>query len=490
MVKLREWLPLVLGIAVAAPAAAQVQRWDFRIDASQVRNGDGPGGTTDSPGTGFGHFVYDPATSAMHYTISWSGLQGDLTGLYVNGPAGPDESTSSHLLAIFDSELSIQLAGVDRRNDSWSASFPVDDTATTCSEMDPFPCYLEDRAYVSVETTADPTGEIRGHFVSGPPLLVWRFASSEDQVKNGDEPDGSTNSPGSGDNTLRVDVAAGQLHYRIGWRDLEGDLTKLHVHGPAGPDESNPLHLFEIFDSVQEILDAMLDPRNDDVEGSFPIDVLDTECSATKPLPCLLEERAYVNVHSQVDPTGEIRGNAVLIPHPYVWEFPISEDQVKNGNEPDGSTNSPASGHGLFEYDAFTETMSYEISWDGLEGDLTKLHVHGPAGPEESTPAHLFEIFDTVQEILDAGLDRTSDTTSLSVPLALGAVACTELDALPCYLEERGYVNVHTTVDPTGEIRGNLRLVPEPLHGPGAALVGLAALGRRRARRRPRSAGE
>ena len=33
----------------------------------------------------------------------------------------------------------------------------------------------------------------------------------------------------------------------------------------------------------------------------------------------------------------------------WVWDFPIEESQVKNGPEPDGSTNSPGKGRGHIE---------------------------------------------------------------------------------------------------------------------------------------------
>ena len=29
------------------------------------------------------------------------------------------------------------------------------------------------------------------------------------------------------------------LHYSIRWQDLEGDLTKLHIHGPADTESNN-----------------------------------------------------------------------------------------------------------------------------------------------------------------------------------------------------------------------------------------------------------
>jgi hypothetical protein len=463
--------------------------WAFDHGEEQVRNGTEPDGSTNSPGSGRGSFRYELVSGTLRYTITWADLEGDLTKLHVHGPAGPNEGNPNHLFEIFNSVQDVVDAGADPRNGSFTGRIALDPAATECTEEagtalvaapGTLSCLLEDRAYVNVHTQVDPMGEIRGNVQTQPVLLAWSFSISEDQVRNGTEPDGSTDSVGTGEGVLRYDVESGLLHYRIGWKDLEGDLTKLHIHGPAGREESNPNHLIEIFNSVQDVIDAGVDPRSDFVEGQIVLGVRETECgqeaalpnvAAPGTLPCFLEDRAYVNVHTMVDPTGEIRGNLQLVPHPYTWVFPISEDQVKNGNEADGSTNSPAAGEGVLRYDAGTQELAYEISWQGLEGGLTKLHVHGPAEAETSNANHLFEIFNTVQEIQDAGVDRFADTVFGSIQLERSTAACTDEPgtatvsapgAFPCFLEERAYVNVHTEVDPTGEIRGNLLLVPEP----------------------------
>ena len=71
--------------------------------------------------------------------------------------------------------------------------------------------------------------------------------------------------------------------------------------------------------------------------------------------------------------------------------FPIDESQVKNGPEPDGSTNSPATGQGHLEYDSQSKEFKIRIEFEGLAGDLSKLHVHGPSKSNRSTPRHVIE---------------------------------------------------------------------------------------------------
>jgi hypothetical protein len=66
-----------LLVAVAAglgatpdPTAAALHRFDFAIDASQVRNRTDPDGTTSSPAKGYAHIVVDDVAGSLTYTIS------------------------------------------------------------------------------------------------------------------------------------------------------------------------------------------------------------------------------------------------------------------------------------------------------------------------------------------------------------------------------------------------------------------------------------
>ena len=140
---------------------------------------------------------------------------------------------------------------------------------------------------------------------------VWKFESTEDQVLNSGVGDGSTDSTATGDNRLDYHADAGLVHYTISWTNLQDDLTKLHIHGPATSSESNGNHLFEIFNSPIEIANAGLDPKSDTVTGTIVVTDTTTDCDSGGMIACFLEERAYVNVHSQAWPMGEIRGNFV-----------------------------------------------------------------------------------------------------------------------------------------------------------------------------------
>lgn len=158
-----------------------------------------------------------------------------------------------------------------------------------------------------------------------------------------------------------------------------------------------------------------------------------------------------------------------------IWDFSIDETQVKNGTEIDGSTNSPGIGTGHIVYDTNTNVVSYKLTWNNLFGALTKLHIHGPATASQSNSQHLIEIFGPpdIPAPVDLHSDIWIDSRQLEELTQAGTNPATGLPydsvspATIVSIMESGqaYINVHTTVFGTGEIRGNLLLptiAPEP----------------------------
>ena len=104
-------------------------------------------------------------------------------------------------------------------------------------------------------------------------------------------------------------------------------------------------------------------------------------------------------------------------------------------------------------------TFSWNIEWSGLSGTVTVAHFHGAALPNQNAGVQL----------------GISDVTSPS-PGSAGITAIQWADLR----DGLWYINIHSTVNTGGEIRGNI--VPEPSRGL-LALIGLLPLALMRRRR-------
>ena len=120
---------------------------------------------------------------------------------------------------------------------------------------------------------------------------------------------------------------------------------------------------------------------------------------------------------------------------------------------------SPGSGIGIVTLNAAQTQITVDLSFSGLLAPATASHIHGPGGV--GTNAAVIFPFSGVPA-----------ATAGSIPEQVFAITPTQVGYLNSgYL----YMNVHDSVFPGGEIRGQLLPVPEPstlvLFG-----LGLAAL--------------
>lgn len=162
------------------------------------------------------------------------------------------------------------------------------------------------------------------------------------------------------------------------------------------------------------------------------------------------------------------------------WDWTADASQVKNGPNPDGSTPSEATGHGYVRYDSGTNMMTVFYNWDNLFGELTKLHIHGPATSAMSIPQHVIETFGPPDVPMSVGLHTGSwtDTFELQTLVQTGFPDLSPAQIVEIMQDGLAYVNIHTSVYGTGEIRGNLGepvIVPEPAAAT-IAIAGLMAL--------------
>jgi len=157
------------------------------------------------------------------------------------------------------------------------------------------------------------------------------------------------------------------------------------------------------------------------------------------------------------------------------------------GNEPGSITGGTGGeiGLGIFLDDAgdvnpATNLLTLNVGWGSSQGftDLSSAtngsHIHGP------TAANNGSGFTQIAGVLFS-LTRSSNLatggTITTAPISLTATQVTELN------NGRYYINIHTSTNSGGEIRGFIVPIPEPASAGLAALGALTLLATRRNRR-------
>jgi len=107
-------------------------------------------------------------------------------------------------------------------------------------------------------------------------------------------------------------------------------------------------------------------------------------------------------------------------------------------------TGSPGTGSATMTLDTNTLLFSWNISWGGLTGTETVMHFHGPALPNQN-----------------AGVQVDFGAISGIASPSIGATNIVALQAADL-LNDLWYINIHTNVQPGGEIRGQVLQTPEP----------------------------
>ncbi len=110
---------------------------------------------------------------------------------------------------------------------------------------------------------------------------------------------------------------------------------------------------------------------------------------------------------------------------------------VLNGASEVPAVETTATGSAEVSVDTDAKKVSWLVKIDGLSGDATAVHIHGPASATEKAAP----VIDMSAGILEGSADITD-------------AQMTELKA------GKYYLNVHTAKFPDGEIRGQLAVAP------------------------------
>lgn len=118
---------------------------------------------------------------------------------------------------------------------------------------------------------------------------------------------------------------------------------------------------------------------------------------------------------------------------------PISFTVPLSGAQQVPPVTTSGSGTADLTYDPSTRVVTWSITYSGLSSPATMAHFHGPAGPGKNAPVQIW---------------LTKKGGPVSSPIT-GRATLTPQQAQQ-FMAGQWYINVHTTMHPDGEIRGQV----------------------------------
>ncbi len=348
---------------------------------------------------GVGKFTLAANGAKLSYEIIASGLSGVIAGAHFhNAAAGVNGAVVRDITSSFVGNTA---TGV------WADTNAQAFSPALVAEL------LAGKIYVNVHTATNPGGEIRGQVREGAEQIFLAVLDGTQET-----PAVATNAAGGGRFVLNAEQT--QLSYLIKVRGLSGPITAAHFHNAALGASGPPVRDIAFTDSA--------------ASGTW------SSADATQPLtPTVLAEllagHLYVNVHTALHPSGEIRGqvtNGVAIK--FAAQIEASQEVP--------ATNANAAGFGLFTLNPSADSLRYQIGVMNLSGAITGAHLHNAASGVNGAVVRDFQN-DFVGDFAN-GIWTNTDAQPLTPELAVEALA------------GKIYVNVHTAANPSGEVRGQV----------------------------------
>lgn len=228
-----------------------------------------------------------------------------------------------------------------------------------------------------------------------------------------------------------VELTGSTLEWSVRYEGT-GALTGAHFHGPAGPGVNA---------GVQVSVGTAASP----IVGSTTL----TGPQVTD----LLAGQWYLNLHTGTNPGGELRGQVVS-------QLSFTPNMILSGSqEVSPVTTTAGGGAALVTYNTSTNVVSWNVAYEGLSGTVTASHFHGAA-------------LAGVNAGVQVTLNPTTGTTfgSFSGSQVISAGQASDL------LAGLWYINLHTTANGGGELRGQVTPVVVPEPGSFALLAGLLVI--------------
>jgi hypothetical protein len=372
----------------------------INLTSSLDRNQESPAvdPTTPSTANGSASITFDPNSNLLSWNISFDGLSGPAQAAHFHGPAGPGTATGVQVNIGETSGLTSPMIG----------SAIIDDTQETD--------LLAGQWYINIHTELNQSGEIRGQ-VSDEASIV-DFISLLDRNQETPAVDPTTPASANGSASVKLDTVTNLLTWNISFDGLSGPAQAAHFHGPAGPGTATGV---QVNIGTASGLDSPM-------IGSAVID--DTQETD------LLAGSWYINIHTELNQSGEIRGQVLDTAN--IVNLTSMLDPGQETPAVDPATPTTAMGSADVVYDPPSNLLMWNINFGGLSGPAQAAHFHGPAAPGVAAGVKV----------------NIGDASGLESPM-IGSAVIDEADE-PDLLSDLWYINIHTELNQSGEIRGQV----------------------------------
>ncbi|RYD57925.1 MAG: CHRD domain-containing protein [Sphingobacteriales bacterium] len=202
---------------------------------------------------------------------------------------------------------------------------------------------------------------------------------------------------------------------------------EMTVNGLSGPITGAHIHEGMMGTNGSVVLDLMPFLNGNRIKGAVAGAAITPQL-----IDKMFRSMFYINVHTAANPNGEIRGQILL------------EEDKGMMTKLDGTQETPAvtvngKGMGFFMLQKSQTVLSFHVVFDSLTGPLMGAHLHrGGVG--------------------QSGIVVEDLTTFVNGNTISGKVNPSSY--LAALLKDSVYINIHTSANPNGEIRGQLRVQP------------------------------
>lgn len=296
------------------------------------------------------------------------------------------------------------------------------DGNTLTGTFDPteFDGLLEDmlagNIYLNVHTENFPAGELRGQVMLENRLSHDAWLDTEQEVP------APMDSEGVGLSFVSLNHTMDTLFYEAQVTMLSGPITVAHFH------EGEP-----------GIAGGVLIDVTGNIAGNRISGFVTGAALSTENINKFLSGMIYLNVHTELNAPGEIRGQVYkLAREGYTYSL--------TGNQEVPAVETDAIGNGIVSIDRDQSNAHFMFSFDGLTGPATMAHFH--SAPMGENGGVIFDLGPFLNLEMNSGM---------------AAGYWSDMDDMPFGMEDaadfRGgmvYVNVHTEENPGGELRGQV----------------------------------